>query len=171
MTFGDKLDNPIKAMEIVPKFWELNKNWIGVIWSFFLVLENVLSFVLDRCINDLVRFIEESEVDAEAAELEMNVFMTFNLKGHQAALLLLNNELLIDAVIGCIFKYPNTVSIQGAACDVISNVALDNYLWNNIISHGNTRRIVYPMGELIQDLSLMLKMLMYLATSINGANV
>ena len=92
-------------------------------------------------------------------------------KINNAINLVINTISFIDIVIGCRFKYPNSVSIQDAECDVISNIALDNYLRNNISSHGNTSSILYAMGELIKDRSLMLKIIMDLATSMTGNNV
>ena len=90
----------INAMEIFPRFLELMKNCIGVLWFLFSVLDNFLSFVLDGCIHALVRLIEESDIDEDVTALAMNVFMTLTLGGHQVTLLLHHNESLIDTVIG-----------------------------------------------------------------------
>jgi hypothetical protein len=86
---------------------------------------------------------------------------------------LLSNEQLIPAVVGAMFKFPDRASLQGAAIDVLSNIALDNFLRQDVCQRGGTSRIVSALDnpKLKQDPTIVCKAFAALSNLISGASV
>jgi len=89
--------------------------------------------------------------EEEVADIAINSIALLTMKGFQAILTLLNNERLIDSIVGCMSRHSNSSSIQIAACNILSNIALDRHVMNDICSCGGTSRIITTLYNLSQD--------------------
>lgn len=84
---------------------------------------------------------------------------------------LLRNEKVVGAVVSCMFKFPNSLSVQGAGIDILTNVALDNFLRAEVCSRGGTGRIIFALDNLKHDPIVTCKAFAALANLISGAQV
>jgi len=69
------------------------------------------------------------------------------------------------------FKFPNSLSVQGAGTDILTNVALDNFLRAEVCSRGGTSRIIFALDNLKHDPIVTCKAFAALANLISGAHV
>ena len=69
------------------------------------------------------------------------------------------------------FKFPNSLSVQGAGIDILTNVALDNFLRAEVCSRGGTGRIIFALDNLKHDPIVTCKAFAALANLISGAQV
>ena len=71
------------------------------------------------------------------------------------------------------FKFPDRASLQGAAIDILSNIALDNFLRQDVCQRGGTSRIISALDnpKLKQDPTVVCKAFAALSNLISGASV
>jgi len=103
------------------------------------------------------------------------IYASTDLISHNLSIVttLLSNEQLIPAVVGAMFKFPDRASLQGAAIDILSNIALDNFLRWDVCQRGGTSRIISALDnpKLKQDPTVVCKAFAALSNLISGASV
>ena len=168
---NNAIGNIIESMERFPKSAELQKNCIGILWLFFSVTNKTMDFLTDGCVVAIVRFITEFEEEEDALDIAINTVLILTTKGFQAIMALVDHEMFIDSIVGCMFKYPNSPSINGACCDILSNISLDQNQRADICARGGTSRIISALKQLCHDRWIVCKAFGSLANLVNGADV
>ncbi|KAL7549594.1 hypothetical protein ACHAWF_012865, partial [Thalassiosira exigua] len=169
----------VAAMNRFSSSSSLHKHAIGILGSFFSVSNHVMDFVNDDLVTALLEFIKSqgaanNDDDEDAinyVDTVVNIILVITNTGFQGVTTLLRNDTLIDTVVGCMWKWPEDLSIQSAGISILSNVALDNFLRADICQRGGTSRIVSALDRLHGDPSLTCKAYAALSNLISGADV
>lgn len=69
------------------------------------------------------------------------------------------------------YKYPSSTPVQGACSSILNNIALDNFLRDEVCKKGGTSRIIVALDNLKQDKILATKAFAALANLVSGAAV
>mmetsp|Transcript_27538 Transcript_27538/g.58835 ORF Transcript_27538/g.58835 Transcript_27538/m.58835 type:complete len:1552 (-) Transcript_27538:1946-6601(-) len=164
----------IGAMNRFTNSVDLHKHGIGLLGLFFSVSNKVLDFVNDELVTVIMRFIDQ-EVDNDDAmdfiDTAVNIILIMTSEGFGAVTILLRNERLIDSIVGCMYKFPASPSIQGAGIGILTNIALDNYIRADICQRGGTTRIISALNNLKHDPIVVCQAFASLATLIIGADI
>lgn len=164
------------AMKTFPSSLELQWNAICVIHSFFVQSDNM---IMDErsiaCIVNvssvLSKFIKESESEeAIGTALEVLKVLADELC-YDAKIALSKNDEIISAIVSCMFSYPDSLLIQGNACDVIRTLAVDNSKRSQICKQGGTSRVIDSLRRMKTDSNFVYKGLMALENLVSGADV
>jgi len=107
-------------------------------------------FIQDDTASVLLGAMRDFE-DEAVADIAINSILLLTKKGFQAILTLLENDRLVDSIVDCMMKHPNSSSVQIAACDILSSIALDTIFMMNICSHGGASRIISSLYNLSED--------------------
>lgn len=89
--------------------------------------------------------------DEAAADISMNSIALLAKKGFEQVVSLLQHDNLINAVVGCMGRYPQSASIQTAACDILTSIALDRRIMSQICSCGGASGILSALCNLADD--------------------
>jgi len=147
----------------------LQRHVIGILRTFFSVSDKGMDFLSDELVHAVIRSIEES--DAVDTITAIDIILILTKKGFQALEILLGNRMLIDSIVGCMYRYPHSLSIQGAGIDILSNIALVNVLKTDVCHSGGTSRIIAALSTLNHDPSVVCKAYAALANLVGGADV
>ena len=142
------------AMNTYTNSVDLQRYGIGILGLFFFVSDRILNFLSDPLVTAIMRFIEEEVDKDDAADLiatVVNMILVMTNKRFQGVTILLRNEKRVDSIVGCVYKYPNSLSIQGAGTDILSNIMLDNYIQPNVYQRGGMSRIISALDTLKHD--------------------
>jgi len=168
------IDLLVAAMNASPDSVQLQRQCIGILGQFFFVSQRTIDFLNDGIVAIIMRFIEK-EVDkddaADAIDIAINIILIISDKGYQGVTALLRHERLVDVVVSCMFKYPNSSSVQCAGTDILTNVSLDNYIRADVCHKGGTSRIIYALQQLRDDTQVVSKAFSALANLASGAEV
>jgi len=163
----------VGVMSRYPNSEKLRRYGIGILGLFFMISDKIVNFFSDGLVSVIIRFIQD-EVDNDDAidlvDIAINIFLINSNKGFQAVTVLLRNERLVDIVVSCMMRYPTHPSIQSAGIDILSSVALDNYLRADVCQRGGTSRIIAALDNLRNDSNVVIKAYTALANLISGAN-
>jgi len=160
----------VRAMNRFPGCSHLQRNGIGIFWAVFSVSGRGSDFVTDDLVSMVVRFVGERESDAADMISAIDIVLALTSMGFQALEILLKNEMLIYSIVGCMRRYPHSPSIQGASIDVLSNIAVNHDIKTEIFQSGGTDRIIFALGTLQQDRTVVCKAFAALANLVSAAN-
>ena len=144
---------------------------LGLLYSFFSISEKTMDFLTENLIIVMVGFLKSDA--EEVAKTASSIIWVISEKGaFPARMLMLNHhEALIGAVVESMFKFAQNPLIIRASCDILSNLALDNYYRCAICDSGGTGRVNEALGEFADDELTICKALMSLTNLISGADV
>jgi len=163
----------IEAMHANPESFKLQTHGIAILGYFFFVSKEGSNFISDQLVAILMRFIQK-EVDNEGSADLINTavnLVRIVTKKFQGVTIILRHERLIDNVVCCMLRFPETLSIQGACIDILSNIALDNYIRADICQRGGTSRIISALQSLNHDAQLVCKAFAALSNLTSGADI
>ena len=101
--------------------------------------------------------------DETIAEIAITSLMCLAKSGYNSILALLHEDRLIDTIVECMMRHPNASSIQIAACDIFSAIALDRKIMRRIDSSGGATSIISTMYNLRNDPEVVSKAFVALA--------
>lgn len=156
----DKFDSP-----------KVQESCIGVLHVFFGSTEKTMDYLTDEMILSIIKCLQ-SDVE-ELATIAISAIYAITEKGaFPARMMMLNqHEALIGAIVECMFKFPASPSVIRSACDIFSNISLDNFYRSVICNMGGTGRINDSLGEFANDELTTSKALMSLTNLISGCDV
>jgi len=163
----------IESLQKHPHSVELYRCCIGLLWSFSSISGRVEEFV-PNLVPLLLKSLDMFEEDDEMIDLAVNALLILSKGGFQSVLAMLKHETFIDSIISCMFKFidtPRSHSIQTGCCDILSNLALDNYLRADMCARGGTSRIIMALNHFCHDHLVVCTALFALANLISGADV
>lgn len=135
--------------------------------------ENWSSNMTDEILHHVLKFKASDDVKLHEAFLcllaKLSFFEGNKFGGHEITLL--SNAGLIDSVVGCMYQFPQSPSIQGAAASILSNVAINDELRMDFSHRGGTSRIIDALHRLRHDSILVCKAFSALSNLLNGADV
>lgn len=168
----------IETMNQFPGAVHLQRNCIGLLGLLFTVSERRLIFVDDDLVNAITTFIKDETDNDDSGgdgldliDAAVNIILIISNTGFDVVKTLLRNELLVDVVVGCMFKYPESLSMQGACIDILTNIAVDDYIRPLVCHKGGTTRIISALKNLKHDPIAVCKAFMALSNLISGADV
>ena len=164
----------VTAMSRFPDSVDLRRHGIGLMGLFFSVSNNIIEYVTDELVSVIMRFIREDIDNVDAADLidiSVDMILTMSNMGFKAVATLVRYELLVETVVACMEKFPDSPSIQCAGIDILNEVAVDSSLRADICLKGGARRIIATLDELKHDPIVVCKAFAALANLVNGASV
>jgi hypothetical protein len=164
----------ITAMNRFPDSVDLHRHGIGLMSVYFSVSKNVIESVTDEAVSVVMRFIREEINNDDATDLidsSVDMILTMSNGGFQAVTTLLSNELLVETVVACMEKFPDSPSIQCAGIDILNNVAIDTHMRKDVCQKGGARRIIVTLDKLKHDPIVVCKAFLALANLGNAASV
>ncbi|KAL9182983.1 hypothetical protein ACHAXT_004262 [Thalassiosira profunda] len=164
----------VGAMGRFPDSTVLQKHCIGILGALFSVSNNIADVVNDELVTAIMRFVD-NEVDNDDAvdsiDTALNVVLRITNTGFQGVTVLLRDETILDSIVGCMLRRPEHLSIQSSGVDILSGVALDNYLRADVCQRGGTSRIIAALDMLKHDAVLVSKAFAALSNLTSGADV
>jgi hypothetical protein len=164
----------VTAMHRFPDSVDLHRHGIGLLGLFFSVSNNIIEYVTAEVVSVIMRFIREEIDNDDAADLidtSVHIILTMSNMGFKAVVTLVRYELLVETVVACMEKFPDSPSIQCAGIDILNEVATDLSLRADICLTGGARRIIATLDELEHDPIVVCKAFKALANLVNGAGV
>jgi hypothetical protein len=119
-----------QVVDLMSKFQaaEVQRSCLGLLHCFFSSSEKTMDFLADDLVLAVIKRIQSDESDVSRLAICTSLAIT-EKGGFPAKMMMLNqhHELLIGAIVECMFKFPRSPLIIRAACDLFSNISLDNY--------------------------------------------
>jgi len=151
----------------------LQKLLIGAIWSILHSQDSDLDQTGD--LVDLVVNVMTGIDEEEFFEVAINFLFDISRQGYKSILVLAEHESLIEIVVGNMFKYPESSSIQGTICNVISNIAsnsaMDNGIRAEICSLGGVNQMLLYLENFLDDRLFIGRAFASLSAIMSGADV
>lgn len=150
---------------------ENQQSCIGLLQIFFSSTDKTMDYLTDELILMVIKCTQSD--DEEVATIAINTTYAITEKGaFPARMMLLNHhEALIGAIIECMFKFPASSFVIRAACDVFSDISLDNYYRSAICNMGGIGRINESLVEFANDELSTTKALVSLTNLISGCDI
>ncbi|KAL7468507.1 hypothetical protein ACHAXS_008733 [Conticribra weissflogii] len=146
---------------------------VGAIWFIYRNQDSDLEQIGDL-VDLVVRLMTEID-EEELFEVAVNLILDISRKGYKSILALAEHESLIEVVVGNMFKYPDSSSIQGTICNVISNIssntAMDNGIRAEICSLGGVNQMLLHLENFLDDRLFVGRAFTSLSAIMSGADV
>lgn len=166
------------TMNRFPQSVDLQRHGIGLLGLYFSLSTDKLDFVDDDLVYAIMNFIKEEINNDDSVkdgfdliETAVNIIQIMADNGFEVVKTILQNENLIETIVGCMFKFPESLSIQGACSDILTNIAVDNYIRADVCHKGGTTRIISALENLKHDPIVVCKAFMALSNLIAVADV
>jgi hypothetical protein len=140
---------------------------------FFSVSNNIIDYVTDEVVSVIMRLTRKEIDNDDAADLvdtSVEIILTISNMGFKAVTTLLEDKLLVETVVACMEKFPDSLSIQGAGIDILNNVARDAHSRKDVCQKGGPRRIIATMDNLEHDPIVVCKSFVAFTNLVNGAS-
>lgn len=167
-----------ETMNRFPQSVDLQRHGIGLLGLYFSLSTDKLDFVDDDLVYAIINFIKEEINNDDSVkdgfdliETAVNIIQIMADNGFEVVKTILQNENLIETIVGCMFKFPESLSIQGACSDILTNIAVDNYIRADVCHKGGTTRIISALENLKHDPIVVCKAFMALSNLIAVADV
>ena len=167
-----------ETMNSFPGAVDLQRHCIGLLGLYFSSSESNVVFVDDDLVHAITKFIQEEinndDLGGDGFDLigaAISIILITVNTGFDGWKTVLRNENLIETIVGCMFRFPDSLSIQSAGIDILTNIAFDNYIRADICHKGGTSRIISALENLKHDPIVVCKALMALSNLISGADV
>lgn len=165
------------AMKKFPTSNELHKNAISVLSTFFTYSDNIIRDERSlECVKNvatvLANFIKQAEDEEETTYVALQILkLLSDERGYESKMALSGNVEIIAAIVNCMFSYPNSLLIQGAACDILRSLSVNNHKRAQVCQQGGTTRIISALGRMNTDSTFVCKAFMALENLISGADI
>ena len=107
------------------------------ICSYIYCIQNDTAGIILRAMKDFD--------DETITEIAITSLMCLAKSGYNSILALLHEDRLIDTIVECMIRHPNASSIQIAACDILSIIALERKTMRRIDSSGGANSNISTM--------------------------
>lgn len=126
-----------QIVEFLDKSLNVQRGCLGLLHVFFSSTEKMMDYLSDNLILAVIKCLQSD--DEDVATIAVGTTYAITEMGFPARMMLLNHhEVLIGAIVECMFKFPSSASVIRAACDIFSNISLDNYYRSAICNMGGT---------------------------------
>ena len=145
LSLGTAVDPLVVAMNRFPASVDLQRHGIGVLGQYIFASNEIPDLITDDLVGAVVRFIQKEVDEDDAVNLihtAIEVILAVATSGFQGVEALLRNKNMLDSIMSCMSKYPDSSSIQYACIDILSNTSLDPYTRADVSRRGGTGRII-----------------------------
>ena len=143
---------------------------LGILHMLFSSTEKTMDFLTNNLISSVIKSIKCD--DEKIATAAISTMHSITERGaFPARMMILDNhhELLIGAVVEIMFKFPGSSLVIRSACDIFSNISLDNYYRSAICNMGGIGRINESLHE-FRDEKTICKALISLTNLMSGCD-
>lgn len=127
-----------QIVEFLDKSLNVQRGCLGLLHVFFSSTEKMMDYLSDNLILAVIKCLQSDDEDVATIAVGTTYAVT-EMGAFPARMMLLNHhEVLIGAIVECMFKFPSSASVIRAACDIFSNISLDNYYRSAICNMGGT---------------------------------
>ena len=142
---------------------------LGLLNVFFHSSVRTMDFLTDSLILACIKCLQSD--DEEVARTSLNTILAIAYNGAFPAIemMLSHHELLIGAVVECMFKFKSPLVVR-AACSFFRNISLDNYYRFTICNLGGIGRVMDALKDFTNDETISCKAIMALTHLISGCD-
>ena len=143
---------------------------LGLLYVFFRSSVKTMDFLTDNMILAYIKCMQSE--DEKVAVLSLHTMLAIACNGAFPAIemMLTRHELLIGAVVECMFKFKSPQVIR-AACSFFRNLSLDNYYRFTICNLGGIGRVIDALRDFTNDETTSCKAIMALTNLISGCDI